>query len=172
MKDGDLLSLGFVVSVHGLKGVVKVKTYSGRADNLSAESFLYITKSSGEIVKLKVKKIQKQKNLFLVSFYGIETVEQALELEKAQIYKKYSELLPTEEDEYYFAELIGLEVFSVEGKFLGKVCSIIETGANIVILVKKDGKELLFPFIKSVVKAVDKKSGKMILDATGYQNED
>ncbi len=172
MKEGDLISLGFVVSVHGLKGFVKLKTYSGRADNLSAGSFLYIKKKSGELVELKIRKVQKQKNLFLVSFDGIDTVEQALELEKSKVFKKFGELQPTEEDEFYFAELLGLKAFSVMGKYLGKIEEIIETGANFVISVKNDENELLFPFIKSVVKEVNKSAGKIVLDVTGYIDED
>lgn len=172
MEERDFISLGFVVSVHGLKGVVKVKTYSGRADNLSAESFIYIKKTSGDLVKLKVKNVLKQKNLFLVSFYGVESINEAIHLDKGEILKKVEELAPAAEDEYYFAELIGLKAYSLEGKFVGILSDIIETGANFVISVNRDEREFLFPFIKSVVKEVDIAGGKILLDITGYVDED
>lgn len=172
MKTGDLVSLGFVISVHGLKGLVKVKTYSGRADNLSAASFLYIRKVSGEIVRLTVKRVSEQKNFFLLSFCEINSIEEAETLVKGEILKKKNELLPTDEDEYYWEDLLGLYVYSKNGKFLGTISEIIETGANFVIAVTLDKKERLFPFIKTVICDVDITNKKLILDDTGYDYED
>ncbi len=175
MKEGDFISLGVVVSVHGLKGFVKVKTYSGKADNLSADSFLYIKTASGKSERLKIKKVIEKKGRFLVSFYNIESVEQALPLVKGVIFKERKDLKPTEEDEYYFDELLGLSVFTVDGLYVGVLNEVIETGANFVISVKKDSndrKEILFPFIKDVIKNVNLSEKKMIIDASGYLDED
>lgn len=172
MNEGDFISLGVIVSVHGLKGILKVKTYSGKADNLSADSFLYVKKSSGEFARLKVKRVFPQKGFFLISFYGLDSVEQALPFEKGVIFKQKSELLPTDEDEYYFAELMGLSVFSINGTYLGNIEEIIETGANFVISVIKGKKEQLFPFIKSVIKEINLAEKKLILDTSGYVDED
>ncbi len=175
MKEGDFISLGVVVSVHGLKGFVKVKTYSGKGDNLSADSFLYIKRASGKSERLKIKKVIEKKGRFLVSFYNIESVEQALPLVKGVIFKERKDLKPTEEDEYYFDELLGLSVFTVDGLYVGVLNEVIETGANFVISVKKDSndrKEILFPFIKDVIKNVNLSEKKMIIDASGYLDED
>ncbi|GAB4431284.1 MAG: ribosome maturation factor RimM [bacterium] len=172
MNEGDLISLGVILSVHGLKGNLKGKTYSGRVDNLSAGSFLYIKKSSGEFEKVKVKRVIPQRDIFLISFEGVNSVEQALPFEKGVIYKEKSELLPTEEDEYYFVDLLGLSVFTLNGAYLGKIEEIIETGANVVISVKHGKEERLFPFIKDVIRDVNLSEKKLILDATGYIDED
>lgn len=172
MKTGDLVSLGFIISVHGLKGLVRVKTYSGRADNLSAASFLYIRKVSGEVIRLTVKSVSEQKKFFLLSFCEINSVEQAETLVKGEILKKKDELLPTDEDEYYWDDLLGLSVYSKNGKFLGNVSEIIETGANSVIAVTLDKKERLFPFVKTVICDVDISNKRLVLDDTGYDYED
>lgn len=172
MNEGDLISLGVIVSVHGLKGCVKVKTYSGKADNLSADSFLLIKKSTGDWLKLKIKKVQSQKENFIVSFYGIESIEEALPLEKAIIFKERCDLVETEEDEYYFVDLLGCSVYSLQGDYLGKINEIIETGASPVISVKLNKRELLLPFIKDVIKEVNIVEKRLIVDARGYLDED
>jgi 16S rRNA processing protein RimM len=71
------------------------------------------------------------------------------------------EALPeTEEDEYYWADLIGLEVVNAAGEQLGKVAGLIETGASDVLrVVADDGSERLLPFVAAVVVVVEKEAG-------------
>jgi 16S rRNA processing protein RimM len=66
----------------------------------------------------------------------------------------------TKEDEYYWDDLIGLEVLNTSGERLGKVVGLLETGANAVLRVAAEGvPERLLPFVGSVIVAVDKKAG-------------
>jgi hypothetical protein len=66
----------------------------------------------------------------------------------------------TDEDEFYWADLVGLEVINAAGERLGKVAGLIETGANDVLrVVGDDGTERLLPFVSAVVLAVEKEAG-------------
>ena len=69
------------------------------------------------------------------------------------------------EGEYYWADLIGLEVFNVSGVSLGKVAGLIETGASAVLrVVSADGRERLLPFVGQIVQAVEKAQGVVRVD--------
>jgi 16S rRNA processing protein RimM len=73
-----------------------------------------------------------------------------------------AELPKTEDDEFYWADLIGLEVVNTVGERLGKVAGLIETGANAVLRVVDDeGAERLLPFVAAVVLAVEKEAGRI-----------
>lgn len=73
------------------------------------------------------------------------------------------EALPaTAEDEYYWSDLIGLEVVNNAGEILGRVDNLIETGANAVLrVVDSEGLERLLPFVNAVVQTVDKENGRI-----------
>ena len=70
--------------------------------------------------------------------------------------------VPLEEGTYYIVDLIGLEVYTEEGKLLGKVDDIYNTGANDIYVIKDElGKQVLLPGIKDVIKNVDLEGGKI-----------
>jgi 16S rRNA processing protein RimM len=75
----------------------------------------------------------------------------------------------TEEDEFYWVDLVGLEVVNTAGERLGKVAGLIETGANAVLRVvgDDDGAERLLPFVSAVVLAVDREAGRIRVEWGG-----
>lgn len=69
------------------------------------------------------------------------------------------------QNEYYWTDLVGLTVINADGQKLGQIDSLFETGANDVIVIKTpDNREILIPYIKSVVKSIDLKEKKMLVD--------
>jgi len=73
-------------------------------------------------------------------------------------------LPPPAQDEYYWADLIGLEVVNLQDQLLGRVKSLIETGANQVLVVVDGGHERLLPYVEHVVKTVDVAGGMIRVD--------
>ncbi len=73
-------------------------------------------------------------------------------------------LPPKDEDEYFWFELIGIEVFTVDGRDLGRVAEVIPTGANDVLTVEGPYGEVLLPMIDDVVKEIDIERRRMIVD--------
>ena len=69
-----------------------------------------------------------------------------------------------EEGDYYWFDLIGLDVFGIDQKYLGRLESIIQTGSNDVYVVKKDDTEILIPALESVVQKIDLKNRRMQVD--------
>ena len=73
-----------------------------------------------------------------------------------------------DEDTYFIADLIGLNVYDEKDKLIGKLNDIYNTGSNDIYVVNSDnGKQILFPALKSVIKQIDVKNGKIIVDVNG-----
>lgn len=99
---------------------------------------------------------------FLIRFDRYTNVDQVGELRNQMIYVAVANLPDLPADEYYVHQLIGLKVITDDGQELGQVESILETGANDVLLVRSpSGAELLIPNIQQVVLQIDLEAGRM-----------
>jgi len=94
---------------------------------------------------------------------GVEDRDRAGELIGAEIAVARSQLPPTKAGEYYWSDLVGLRVVTLDGSELGKIDHLLETGANDVLVVQGD-RERLLPYIGSVVRGVDLDAGVMRVD--------
>ena len=86
---------------------------------------------------------------------GIDSSDQAKNLVGAELIIEKAALPELEAGVYYWYDLIGLDVFTTENRYLGRLASIIETGANDVYVVKDDVREILIPALQSVVQSID-----------------
>lgn len=108
--------------------------------------------------------VQPHSKNALVCFKGITDCNAAEGLVGSQLFIAKAELPELEAGIYYWFDLIGLEVFTTEEKYLGRIESIIETGSNDVYVVKTDGAEILVPALESVVLSIDLKGKRMQVD--------
>lgn len=100
----------------------------------------------------------------LITFPGIVTPEQAGEFRNKMVYVDRSTLPALPEGEYYHFQLIGLHVYSEDGKMVGILKEVITTGANdVYVVVDEEGKETLFPALESVIISVDISEKKMVV---------
>jgi 16S rRNA processing protein RimM len=97
----------------------------------------------------------------LLSLKGVTRRSQAEALAGREVFIDKTTLPRLEEGAYYWSDLIGLEVYAVDGRFLGRIESIFPTGSNDVYVVKHAGRELLLPALASVVKTVDLEARRM-----------
>ncbi len=106
--------------------------------------------------------VRPHKHGVLITFQGIQTLEEAAVWRNQWVYVRADELPPLPPGEYYAHELIGLQVLDEAGRLLGELTEILHTPANKVYLVRKaDGKELLLPAIPSVILCVDLQARQM-----------
>ena len=153
------LEIGQIINTFGIKGEVKVFPLTDDIKRFDDLETVYV-KNKKESQLYNIESIKYHKNFVLIKFKGINTVEQAEILRNS-----YLEVaIPLNEGEYFIADLIGLEVYSDEGKLIGKVDDIYNTGANDIYVVKDDlGKQTLLPGIKDVIKNVDLEKGQIIV---------
>lgn len=158
------LELGQIVNVKGLKGEVKVNSFTD--DNTKFERIPNVfLKQKGNLKEYSIEKVGYSKNQVIIKFKGVNTVEEAETLRNAYIVVDREIFGELPEGVYYIADLLGLDVYTEDGTLLGKVDDIFSTGSNDVYVVKDElGKQKLLPGIDEVIKQIDLESGKIIVN--------
>jgi 16S rRNA processing protein RimM len=158
----DIL-LGAIIGAQGLKGEVKVKTFTETPENLGAYGPLH--SADGRRFKVVSSRAIKG-DAAIVRFEGISDRSDAEELKGVQLFVHRDQLPDTQAEEFYHADLIGLSAEDEEGRLIGKVASIHNFGAGDVIeIARADGSDVLLPFTREFVPVVDMKSGRIVIAA-------
>ncbi len=158
----DDICVGQVTGVQGLKGWVKVFSNTDPRENIVNYS-PWMLKAADAIQTLDVEG-RLQGRLVLAKLAGIESREAAAELIGSKIYIWPEQLPALDENEYYWSDLIGMQVESISAETLGQVEDMMETGANDVMVVKGD-KERLIPFVlDDIVCEVDLANRRIVVD--------
>ena len=146
----EFLQVGVISSTHGIRGEVKV--FPTTDDPARFKKLKNVLLDTGrERLELEVQSVKFFKQFVIVKFRGIDNINDI------EIYKGKSLLVPREdavelgEDEYYIADLMGMEVFTEEGRF-GVLKDVMETGANEVYIIDSDEHgEVLVPAIHDCI---------------------
>jgi len=158
------LAIGRVVRAHGVKGEISVSVLTDFPERFETTEWIYLG-DEFEATAYHLEKYRWHKKNVLLTLAGITDRNQA-ELLKGQLVQvPIEEAMPLPEGSYCLYQLMGLQVITTDGNNLGCVSDIIETGANDVYVVKKDGQpEILLPAIPDVVKSIDIEQGQMVVD--------
>ena len=151
----DLLQVGVITSTHGVRGEVKV--FPTTDDPARFKKLKKVILDDGKSKKnLEVESVKFFKNLVILKFKGLDDINEVEKYRKATLWVTRDQAVPLKKDEYFIADLIGLSVVTEDGEELGNIIDVIQTGANDVYVVAKEGEEeLLIPAIKDCVKNVD-----------------
>jgi len=155
------LALGYISAVHGIKGWVKVHSWTRPMEAiLDYQPWLLGEDKS----PLTITDGRKQGKGLVALLPGFEDREQAARLVGQQIFVGRNQLPATAADEYYWADLEGLEVHTTQGHVLGRVEKLMETGANDVLVIRGQ-REHLVPFVQGqYVTRVDLEGGLIEVD--------
>lgn len=154
--------MGRIAAPFGVKGWVKVQPYSEDPGALMDFESWRVGRGA-QHRQYTVEAIQDHGNALVAKLVGIEDRDAAYALRGQEILVARRELPATGENEYYWSDLIGLTVTNREGVELGKVASLMETGAHDVLVVKGQ-REHLIPFVAAFVGKVDLKQGSVEVD--------
>lgn len=145
------IEVGKIVNTFGIKGEIKVYPY---VDYLEKLNYFFIGNN-----KVNIQKIRFKKNIAIIKLKGIDDIN-LVEQYKGEIVTIDKEDLPElPEGEYYPEDLIGMEVYTDDGKLLGKLDDVFNTGANDIYQVG----DILLPVIDDVVKEIDIENNKIIV---------
>jgi len=118
---------------------------------------------SGKREVRTVRSIRCDRQFLILSFEGIDKREEAVLLRNALVELAEEALPPLQKNEFYHRQIIGLMVITSEGREIGRVAEILETGSNDVYAVRGQGKEYLIPAIKDIISRIDLRSGTIII---------
>lgn len=160
-SDDKLVLVGRFGAAHGIRGEVRIKSFTD--DPLTLAKFKTLTTASGD--PLTLTKARLTKNMLIASVKGISDRNAAEALNGKDIFAPRTALdSDTEEDEFLYADLIGLEARAEDGTRLGVVTAIDNYGAGDILSVKLDGgKTELLPFTLAVVPTVKVPEGYLVI---------
>ena len=155
------LEIGQIVNTFGIKGMVKVKPFTDNIERFNNLEKIYIKNKSGQ-TEYKIQEVKYHKNMVLIKFEGIENPEQADLLRNSYLIVDRETEEPLEPGRYYIVDMIGLDVFTDDNEYLGKLEDIYNTGSNDIYVVKNElGKQFLLPYIDEVIKNIDLENEKI-----------
>lgn len=157
--NNELLNVGFINNLRGLKGEVKVMHYCDDKKCFSDISKIMIEEKSYEIEYVKFHKEQA-----ILKLKGINSIEEAEKLKSKEIYAERSELPELSDGQYYIADLIGFEAYTDEGVYIGRVSDVIvSTASDLFQIEREDGKNSLVPNIPEFISEISEDEKKIII---------
>jgi 16S rRNA processing protein RimM len=157
--DSQFIVVGRVVAHWGARGEIKVEMMTDFPDRFSPQEEVYIDGQPMTIVRSR-----RHQGRVILKLATIDSVEAAQALRGRFLEVPQSQLRPLPKDEYYQFQLLGLEVWTIEGELLGQIAHILPTGSNDVYIVPSRHGELLIPAIEDVVKSVDLEKGRIVIE--------
>ena len=153
----DMIKIGVIVNTHGLKGTLKVKSFTDFKElRYTKGNTLYIH-FKNEYIKVTVKKYKTVKTVEHIDFEELTHINQVEKYKGSELFMTADQQHELEEDEFYFDELVGMEVHST--KFEGLVINVREVPRGEMLVVKRENKkQALIPFLKEFIKEVDKEN--------------
>ena len=155
------LQVGVIASTHGIKGEVKVFPTT---DNLERFRKLkeVLLDTGREQIPLHVEGVKFFKQFAILKFREFDNINDIEKYRGRGLYVSREQAVPLEEGEYYIGDLIGMEVFTEDGKAFGQLKDVMETGANdVYVIATKEYGEVLLPAIRGCILEVDVEAGKM-----------
>ncbi len=150
MSEGKPLAIGEIMSAHGVRGGVWVKpltSSAGRGRDLKDVILMRGT----DTAPARIASVRVVQDRWVVLFEGLTSREEAEGLQGWIIAVPAQEVPPLSEGTFYVHDLIGREVLTEEGEFLGVIANVFPTGGNDVYVIEGPKGELLFPALKELV---------------------
>lgn len=157
----EYIKVGKIVNTHGVKGCVKCVPLTDDAERFEELEYVYTEKDN---VKRKIEDVWFRKGIVYIMLENINDMNTAESFKDTFISILEDQLRELPEDSYYVFDLEGMEVYSAEGEYLGKINVVYQTGANDVYEVVNKNKSFLIPAVKDVVKEVNVDNNRMVIN--------
>ena len=155
----ELIPIGRITGAHGIRGEVKLAPY-GPLDDVQWGT-VYIAMRGLAPEPCKVLSFRLHKGGYLVFLEGVPDRNAAETYSGLEVFVHRSDIPEAGEGEYYYADLVGMEVFTEEGKLVGRVDNVFSTGGNDVLETSGPLGEVLIPAIESVIIRIEPEKRKI-----------
>ena len=160
-KGPDRVCVGAISGAFGVQGEVRLKSFCADPEDIASYGPLWAEDGTRSF---KIKLTRPVAGGLGARIAGVETKEQADALKGVSLYADRKRLPRLPDDEFYHADLIGLEVRDPGGKPLGTVRAVHNHGAGDLLEISGAGFDLLLPFTRAVIPTVDLTSGRLVAD--------
>ncbi len=159
----EYVPVGKIIGTHGIKGLLKVYSYSGNIQSLQSATTVFLKGIDGYLTEFALKSVSAHAGGFILGLNDFSDINQVLYLKGLELCLKRSQLPIPDVDEYYWRDLIGLAVQTDLGIVLGTIVDIFETGSSDIYVVRGNDKEYLIPAIADVISEIDIPGKTMII---------
>lgn len=160
-KKTEWATIGTIVAPFGVRGEMKVFSLSDVPDRFARLSAVYLTPDYRRVIVDAVRPYKG--DMYLLKLHGIADPETVETLRNQSLCIPVEELAALPPDSYYQHDIIGLQVLTLDGREIGRVDDILETGANDVYVIKGEG-QILIPAVKDIIKQIDLIRHTMYID--------
>ncbi len=155
------LQIGVISSTHGLKGEVKVYPTTDDKERFKKLEKVWLD-TGKEQLQLHIQQVKFAKQLVIVKFKEFQDINEVEQYKGKSLLVEREDAISLEENEYFIADLIGMQVMEEDGSLLGELSEVLETGANeVYVVTTADKKELLIPAIRECIVHVDLEHNRM-----------
>lgn len=159
----EYLEIGQIVNTNGLKGILKIKPFTDDITRFEELEYIYIQKGQ-ELIEKNIEEVKYVKNMVLLKLEGIDSIEEAEKYRNLYIKINKEDVGEVPDGSYLIADMLKCNVYTDKNELLGKMIDVFSTGSNDVYVVKtEEGKEILLPAIKDVVKEINIQEKKIII---------
>ena len=159
----DMLQVGVITQTHGVRGEVKVFPTTDDVNRFKKLKQV-ILDTGKETMPLEIQSVKFFKQFVILKFKGIDNINDIEKYKRCSLYVTREHAVPLEEDEYFIADMIGMEVCTEDGNIFGTLKDVIETGANDVYVIENaEHGEVRVPAIKECIRSVDIEKGQMMI---------
>lgn len=160
----DFFEIGQVVNTVGLKGDIKINPFTDNLEQFDKGKKIILEKNKNQ-TEFEIEQVRFHKLQVILKLKGIDIIEEAEKLRNSYVIVKRKDKEELPDNTYYIVDLIGLNVYLEDNTLLGEITDVFPTGSNDVYVVKtEEGKQILLPAIKDVVKEVNLSENKMIIN--------
>lgn len=161
----DIVTFGHVLGSYGVAGWIKIEPYSERSDALLQYSEWWVRPAgSGAWHPMTLTGGRQHADVLVAHLAGMDDRDAAQALKGYEVGVPRAALPPAEDDEIYWADLVGMEVVNREGQTLGRVTAVTTHGAHPILSVAADAGERLIPFVPAHIDAVDVEARRIEVD--------
>ncbi len=163
MKGSSFRVIGKIISYWGTKGHIKVYALTFLPERYKKLNGVFVA-SEKDRRFFKIQEVKPYKgNVWLFKLEDIDTIGDVEKIRGFYLEVPEEEVIELPEDTYFIDDLVGLEVFSEEGEYLGTLKNVIEGSASDIYVIQGKDKEVLIPAVKEFIKVVDLENNKMII---------
>lgn len=158
-----MLQIGVISSTHGVRGEVKVFPTTDDVNRFKKLKTV-ILDTGKEQLTLEVQGVKFFKQFAILKFKGFDNINEIEKYKGMSLYVERKDAIPLQKDEYYIADLIGMQVFTEDATVFGTLSDVLETGANEVYVIQSNEHgEVLVPAIKECILDVDIENARMTI---------
>lgn len=157
----ELLQVGILSSTHGVRGEMKVFPTTDDVSRFKKNKDYILGTKNGNM-DVKVQSVKFFKQFVILKFEGIDSLDDVMQYKGCSLYVNREHAVKLQKNEYFIADLIGLDVEDENGTYIGRLTDVLQTGANDVYeITTPKGQTYLFPAIQECILNIDVAGGKV-----------